>query len=67
MPALLGVAALALGGLVLAGLARREWRRVNRAMDDARREPVKAPGERGETLEHDPQSGTYRPRDTETR
>ncbi len=59
MPTLIGAAVLALGGLVVMRLARREWHRVNRTMDAQR----STPGARqsAQKLEKDPETGAYKP------
>ncbi len=59
MPTLLGAAVIALGGMVLMRVVRREWKRVNENLDSQR----SAPRERksAQRLEKDPDTGTYRP------
>jgi hypothetical protein len=59
MPTLLGAAVIALGGLVLMRVARREWKRVNKNLEAQR----SAPRERksAQRLEKDPETGVYRP------
>jgi hypothetical protein len=59
MPTLLGAAVIALGGLVLMRVARREWKRVNENLEAQR----SAPRERksAQRLEKDPETGVYRP------
>ena len=59
MPTLIGAAVLALGGLVVVRLARREWHRVNRTMDAQRSAPRAR--QSAQKLEKDPESGAYRP------
>lgn len=61
MPTLLGAALLAVGGLVVMRVARREWKRVNQSMDEQRRAPKQAKD--AQRLERDPATGTYRPAD----
>lgn len=59
MPTLLGAAVIALGGMVLMRVARREWKRVNENLEAQR----SAPRERksAQRLEKDPETGVYRP------
>jgi hypothetical protein len=61
MPTLLGAAIIALGGMVLMRVARREWKRVNLNLEAQR----SAPRERksAQRLEKDEATGTYRPAD----
>ncbi|MFN3172000.1 MAG: hypothetical protein ACE37E_15045 [Hyphomicrobiales bacterium] len=61
MPTLLGAAIVALGGIVLMRVARREWKRVNQNLEAQR----SAPRERksAQLLEKDEATGTYRPAD----
>lgn len=61
MPTLLGAAVIALGGVILLRVARREWRRVNQSMDQQRSTPKAKP--QAQTLEQDPETGVYRPSD----
>lgn len=61
MPTLLGAAVIALGGMLLLRVARREWKRVNQSMDEVRSEPKAKPD--AQTLERDPETGVYRPSD----
>ena len=59
MPTLIGAAVLALGGLVVMRLARREWHRVNRTMDAQRSTP--SARQSAQKLEKDPETGAYKP------
>lgn len=61
MPTLLGAAVIALGGMLLLRVARREWQRVNKNMDEQRSTPKSKP--EAQTLERDPETGVYRPSD----
>ena len=63
MPTLLGAVAVAVGGLIVWRIARREWQRVNHAMDNQR--DTGLPGERARArqLKRDPETGAYRPDD----
>ncbi|MFK7791178.1 MAG: hypothetical protein AB8B88_00770 [Devosiaceae bacterium] len=61
MPTLLGAAIIALGGVLVTRLARREWKRVNTSMDAQRRAPKQSEG--AKRLKKDPETGTYRPAD----
>lgn len=60
--ALLWTAGIA-GAIVLVKFIRREYRRVNEELDQARMAPAtsKADRARHPTLRHDPQTGVYRP------
>lgn len=61
MPTLLGAAIIALGGIVLMRVARREWKRVNQNLEAQRSAPRGRKG--AQRLEKDEATGTYRPAD----
>lgn len=63
MPTLLGAAVIALGGMVLMRVARREWRRINQSMDEQRSAPKTPRQPQAQKLERDPETGVYRPAD----
>jgi hypothetical protein len=52
-----------IAGFALAYVARREYRRVNEELDEARLSPVASKAERAghPTLRRDPRTGVYRP------
>jgi hypothetical protein len=55
-------AAGVIAGLAISRLAKREYDRVNRELDDARLAPAASKAERAEhpTLRRDPNTGVYR-------
>ncbi|NRG19749.1 hypothetical protein HPQ64_18820 [Rhizobiales bacterium] len=61
MPQLFALAALAVGGYVLARAVRREMNRVEARVSKSAND--KAKRERVATLERDPETGRYRPRE----
>lgn len=61
MPTLLTSAAIFVGGLMLFRMARREWRRVNDAIQAQRSTPRERKA--AQRLEKDPDTGAYRPAD----
>ncbi|MEM6381176.1 MAG: hypothetical protein AAF739_00750 [Pseudomonadota bacterium] len=63
MPAFFGLAALAVGGFIASRIMRREWMRVNRAMDDTRRAKTTDDREAMPQLKRDPATGNYKPGD----
>ncbi|MBA5778432.1 hypothetical protein H2509_14980 [Stappia sp. F7233] len=61
MPPLFVLAALAAGGYILARALRREMARVENRVSEAARKQAETQDVR--TLERDPETGRYRPRD----
>ncbi|MHC5654537.1 hypothetical protein [Stappia sp.] len=57
----IAAASLAIGGYLLVKAARREMARVERKVSEAARKTAK--GEAIPTLERDPETGRYRPKD----
>ncbi len=62
MPQLLLMAAVAVGGFYAYKLVKREINRVGAELAKTRQTSVQKPRE---TLEQDPQTGRYKPRDTD--
>jgi hypothetical protein len=61
MPPFLLIAAAAAGAVIGAKALKREWRRINRELDDAERADAASDQPRA-TLRHDPDTGEWRPR-----
>lgn len=61
MSTVLSTVAIFLGGMLVWRVAKREWNRINRSMDQQRSAKMATRQAETQTLQRDPETGVYRP------